>query len=447
MRTLFFLCLPLLLTAQQKDKLHRLDLTDQAFELTGLSFNVTEVADSTRQPNGTYGRVYTGMMNRARDLGFEHSLTMNLQASLLRQITDRDLPQATLIIYGLRIDEEIGYSSERRRLQLSAGLKRLDENGQEEYYGPHTIADVEGGLDMTSGHDRALAEALSEVLHQLDADVQAGRTTSASLRTFAPMPAHLPNGAYQSFMDFRAGQVDTSVHLVPVKQLRLGVLMDLNFHTVAFATKGDTRGKERRQVWGYHYNGQHFVQLQGDFYELQRTLSGQILVMVPRGLLDAEQLTKNAVLGGLLGGAVGGVIAASATGSRDEEDLFALDLNRGDLNPYTVEEKLPQVAGRIVLHYRAPLHLPPLWVLLDDGYITVRPDEYLLFDHPGPIMVQVAQADDTTIEFELSRQTDRPSVYQVTTYDGEQLQDKAVHRRAAWDIKEAIEAGRLRAAY
>ena len=317
--------LPLLVFGQ-RTKTYALDISSTPIELAGLSFNVTRVVNGTGNSEGIYGQVYTGLLNKARDLTIRNGMELNLGAGIMRGITDRSLPQATLYVHLLRIDEEITMSSERRRLQLMASL---EVDGQ--HYGPRQYTEVKGGLDVTSGHAEALAEALSVVLHELDANLLDGQTGTTALAD-NPLPKGLPNGAYYSVADFRIGRVDTTAKL-HFRSAEIGQYVDDQaYYRARFLRPRAMKWKEHREFWGYHHEGRSFVFLQDQYYEVAPNDQGRMLVSIPEGLTDVETMTKWTAVGAGVGGLVGGVVIGNGL-NRGGATVYELDVTTGSLTP------------------------------------------------------------------------------------------------------------------
>ncbi|WP_420461315.1 hypothetical protein [Neolewinella sp.] len=317
--------LPLLLFGQ-RTKTYALDISSTPVELMGLSFNVTRVVDGTGNTEGFYGQVYTGLFNKTRKLTIKNGMELNLGAGLMRSITDRNLPQATLHIHLLRIDEEITVTSERRRLQLMASL---EVDGQ--HFGPQQYTEVRGGLDVTAGHADALAKALSAVLYELGTDLLDGLTGTTSLAD-NPLPEGLPNGAYYSVADFRIGRVDTTAKL-HFRGAEVGQYVDDRaYYRARFLRPRAMKWKEHREFWGYHHEGRSFVFLQDQYYEVAPNAQGRMLVSIPEGLTDVEAMTKWTAVGAGVGGLVGGVVIGNGL-NRGGATVYELDLVTGSLTP------------------------------------------------------------------------------------------------------------------
>ena len=371
-------CIPLLLLAQEKP--YVLDLGTTTTDLTDLSYNVGQVIDETGIEDGVYGQVYTGLLNNGRPLTFAGGgLALNLTGQLLRSVTERDRPRATLVVHYLRIDEEITMTSESRRLQLLASLELPGPDGTPLRYGPEQTVQVKGGLDVTAGHATALAEVLTEVLRALDADVRAGRSSNTDL-SYNPLPAGLPDGAYYSVADFRLGRVDTSLQLSLKKEEIAGHVDGQTFQRLIFERPEREDRQQLRELWGYHYRGGSYVAIQNAYYQVQPAADGSMLVVVPDGIIDPEWLTKQAALNGALFGALG-VIAMSGRTSKEPTDLYRLDLTSGALLPSTKGFDATAMAKTIILHYTGAAGQDALLVVLDGEPRLVPPGAYLSIDH------------------------------------------------------------------
>ena len=369
---------PLLLIAQQKS--YVLDLGTTTTDLTGLSYNVGQVIDATGIEDGVYGQVYTGMLNNGRPLTFAGGgLALNLTGHLLRSVTERDRPRATLVIHYLRIDEEITMTSESRRLQLLASLEIPGPDGKPLRYGPEQTVQVKGGLDVTAGHATALADVLTEILRALDADVRAGRSSDTDL-SYNPLPEGLPDGAYYSVADFRLGRVDTSLRLNLKSEEMAGHVDGQTFRQLTFERPEREERQQVRELWGYHYRGESFVSIQDAYYQVQPAADGSMLVVVPDGIIDPEWMTKRTALNSALFGVVGAMVMSGRT-SKEPTDLYRLDLTSGALLPSTKGIDATVLANTIMLHYTGAAGQDTLVVILDGEPHLVPPGAYLSIDH------------------------------------------------------------------
>ncbi|MCP9236483.1 hypothetical protein [Lewinella sp. JB7] len=382
MRFPTFICLllPCLLHAQD-NKPYPLQIADQPVDLTGLSFQVTEVVDETGITNGRYGTVYTGLMNNARDVTFEPTLAMDLHAAIVRSATERDLPPATLVVRFFRLDEEIQAASERRRLQFEAALRTTNEEGRIQTYGPRQQTVVEGGLDVTSGHAAAVAEALAVLLHELDADLRDGNTETA--REFSP--GNMPDGAFFSVADYRAGRIDTTLRLHLAARNTTRVLEDIAYEEAFFNRPDDLTRRAVREVWGYYHGGVTYLCIQQRFHTLRTGADGQAYVFIPGGIPDPEKVTQRIVVGQLMFGALGGAIAGAGA-ARNVPELYRLDLTTGGLEPVRiVQDYKNDYTDRIILHHPAADGAPEITVRINDREYRLPAGTHVVVDRGGTL--------------------------------------------------------------
>ncbi|MGB3798966.1 MAG: hypothetical protein WA952_04075 [Lewinella sp.] len=403
----FTLILPLLLTAQT-DKVYTLDISDQKIDLNGLSFRIGEVMDETGVTDGRFGTVYTGLLNNGRDVTIQNGIAMNFKSALVRNTTQAELPAANLAVRFLRLSEELTPTSERRRLQLEAMLEMPGTDGDPVRYGPRIVTRVEGGIDVTGGHPAALADVLSELLHLLDEDLQNG--VAADPLAGGIKPAELPNGAFYSVADYRAGRVDAGLSLERQSRNLVYRHEGTPFFRAAFDRPAEVSRSDVRELWGYHHEGVSYLYIQRNFYSIQEDAEGTTLVAIPGGITDPEAMTKQAAIGGLLLGAIGGAIAGSIRSGSNEE-FFQLDLNSGALLPRPGTEQSVSYADRILLHNIASVDTPEMLAALGGKQYRLGPGQFADLDGAGELTVGFDGQQEDSREYKIWGTEGRPALY------------------------------------
>ena len=402
---LFIVLLPCGLLAQSR-KGHPLDLADVSLDLSGLSFRVNEVRDETGVVDGRYGTVYTGMLNKTRDLVIPTGLELNWKTAFLRNTADRNLPTATLLVRFFRLDEEITATSERRRIQLEAALA-LTEDGA--VYGPQVVTSVQGGLDVTSGHPDAVAAALVELLGRLEADVQAGNLADAGPRGKVAYGS-LPDGVYYSAADYRIGKPDTDFTLTMTGRQRGFAVDGMDLYEADFRLPEDVSRRRLREIWGCQYGGVAYLYLQGRFYAIRTDADGTSVVGVPGGITDPEALTKQMAVGGLMLGAVGGAIAGSIK-MQSEEEVFQIDLTSGALEPYAAGHEQVPHPNRILLHYVAGPDSPDITASVGDRQYRLAPGQYIDLDEEGALTLASADGSGKPRSYRIWDTVGQPTLF------------------------------------
>jgi hypothetical protein len=378
--------------SQKSPSPHHLDFSHRDLPDTRLSFNVTAVRNETRVIDNTYGTAYTGMFNKERTVAFENGMETQLSALFLRNIRNRDLPEATLVMHFFRLDEEITPSSERRRLQMQASLEVENADGTFTTYGPVEGTELRSGMDVTAGHETAIVKKLATMVRELD-DLVRTRTVATPVdeTTFTPMPPGLGNGAYHSILDFRAGEVDTRVQAALFRKEDIATYKGHTHQVVGLRPIMSTRGRELRRVWGYHYLGRSYLNLNGEFYELSVDEHGQVFVVIPEGITDTQAMTERVITAGAVGGLIGGVImAATSPGNQEGTVAYEVDLRTGELaeeSPRFLPPEREQIG--IIFHHDSPLNAQAVKLSTPEGEVTVEPGEYVLLDHDQKVTVSV----------------------------------------------------------
>lgn len=351
------------------------------------------------------------MLNNQRDLVVQDGLEVNLGAALLRNSREEGLPRATLLVRYLRIDEEITVTGERRRLQLEAALEVAAPDGEAWVYGPLQVSEVKGGLEVTDGHAGALASSLSELLHELDAAVREGRTGEPLAAAFTA-PADLPDGAYYSVADFRAGRVDTSVHLAFVGREIAWLNETGTFYEAEFIRPEELSRRDFRELWGYQHEGTSYLYLQRNYYSIQTDKERRTYVAIPGGVVDVETRTKQAAIGGLLFGAVGGAVAGLA-GGRSKDDLYTLDLVSGALAPQPGPVDTEHFTDRILVHHVSPAGSPDLVVQFNGKEYELSPGAYTVLDTGGSLGLSTPAPSVKPLSKSIWTTEGKPAVYTV----------------------------------
>ncbi|WP_157974389.1 hypothetical protein [Lewinella sp. IMCC34183] len=404
---------PLLLYGQKTRHL-LLDLDDHPILQHDRSFIAVEAVDATGAGTGGYGNVYTGLVNTHRELHFRGGLTNTLKKALLLGVADPAMPRARLIVHDLRIDEEITMTSERRRLQLLVSLE-LTRDEEPLLLGPLQEAEIQGGMDVTGGHSRALSEAIGRLLDRFDTLLSEGKLpTNPAGFVRETDPSRLPDGAYHTYADYRIGRVDTSVHLIAGPPRWQANRVGLTFSEVSLEAGADQRVRNRKAVWGYHVDGRSYLQLANKFHELKKDREGRTLVFVKGGLVDPERITKQVVIGSAVGGLLGGALASAVSRPAQAHTLFEVDLRTGGLIPYEVAVAVrksepatlvsaePEGGQSIIVHRNGERQfLHPGEVLLVD------PEESLSFTIPGG----PRKSDGKDFRAGI---TDQPALYQLS---------------------------------
>ena len=384
----------------QTPKLAQFSLGTVTADTDGLSFNITDVRDETG--TAAHGRVYVGIENAERELVFKDNLGMQLTSLMVRSIVDRELPPATLVVHDLRYDDTVEGRKKFNRLQLRVSVETYP-NGDTLRYGPTTKQGVVGGVHNHGGrHAPQLAAYLGEALADLDTDVRRGYTVSTVQDQPRVDHSALADGAYYSYIDFRAGRVDQTLRFDVSSRQHVANLAGRDYHSLEFSRRPGLKSRDARQVWGYQYGGRSYMLLEGRLYEMQVTEPGLATVVVPGGLRDVTEITKRVLVadalttwlpfGEVLGEVVGGAITKGGN-LRDGVGVLQLDLQTGALRrkPLHIPPAEPITAGTI-LYYPGKIGDPSVLVSQPNelGWTTVGPGEYTVIKTNGTVELKLA---------------------------------------------------------
>ena len=383
----------------QTPKLALFSLGEVTVNTDGLSFNITNVRDETG--TAAHGRVYVGVENAERELVFKDNLEMQLTSLMVRSIVDRELPPATLVVHDLRYDDEVDGRRKFNRLQLRVSVETYN-NGDTARYGPTTKQGVVGGVHNHGGrHAQQLAAYISEALAVLDADVRRGHTVS----TMQDQPwidhSALADGAYYSYIDFRAGRVDRTLQFDVSSEQHVANLDGRDYHSLEFSRRPGLKLRDARQVWGYQHGGRSYMLLEGSLHEVQGTEPGLATVVVPGGLRDVTEISKRIIIadaltmwlpfGEVLSEVVGEVVTKGGN-LRDGVGVLQLDLQTGALRrkPLNIPPAEPITAGTI-LYYPGKIGDPSILVSLPNelGWTTIGPGEYTVIETNGTVELRL----------------------------------------------------------
>jgi len=254
-----------------------LDFSDQQLVLPNdLPFVINRVIDA-RGIDSPVGIAHKGLGNRAVAVMIKDGID-NAWTSLFQQVNAENnvkLPNAVLRITGLRIDEFITAMKEVRRITIEGELA-YPSNGDFAVYGPVQLLEISGGLDVTSGHSRATAELLTKLVWELQKLVLLGEVShtipAANIdQPVSSFPIEDTNfnspadGVYLTYMDYRAGRVDTSLQLPIAHQEILYTNEALELLGGDLDRPEAIRWKDL-DVWGFQFQSKSYVRLRRDFY-------------------------------------------------------------------------------------------------------------------------------------------------------------------------------------
>lgn len=409
---LLTLLFPLLLPAQ----VFQLDVSRTSVDLSGLSYYVSEVRNETGVTDGRYGEVYTGMLNSRRSVIFKVSMEHNLLVTLLRNTTERELTAGTLLVRYLRVDEDHSQEVQQRELRIEAVLEVAGQDGTTLQYGPRQVSRVARALDVSAGHSRALASALSELLRLLDADRQAGRQAPPAAPLARPT-GYRPEGAYYSLADYRAGRVDTTLRLMLAEHRVARVSEQAIFYEVDFRRPDSLSRRALAPVWGYHRGGKDFLFVENRLLSLERDTAGQLFVAVPGGLQDPKASTvrelKNVALTSTFG--LIGTLFTKSSDIHGEQELFLVDERSGGLQSQLAARETRGYLDSILLLNVSPPNATPLSVRFDGVTYRIPPGSYVAVAGGGALFIG---PDDRPQEVTLRQSPDQPTVYTLTGRGG-----------------------------
>ena len=375
---------------------YEIDFTSPVANRHDMPFYLTAVVDRSLN-DGIVGTAHTGGANKARDIRLRYGTEVALLRALRFNRTEPrgNRPAATLNLLLLTLSETILMAKETGRIDLAATLSVETEGGEMVHYGPASYSEVSGGLDVTGGHKKRLLEGLTSIMEQLAVAYTNGRTLSAPVPEYRPLIGPIPNGAYHSQLDFALGRIDTTIGLTPSSLRPIATYGKVSFSQAKMERAAGVSRRDLDELYGYHHEGRHYLQVKGRFFEVGRTPDGKVVGFLPRDLyrVMGEQQTRAAILGAAFGGAIGGVIAGAAgAGAEDGNALVLYQFDPRSAGFQPVIDSTEQTAASVAATNLAeldPIHFfylapeadatPDLIVTATGQTHRLRPGDHLSF--------------------------------------------------------------------
>lgn len=418
MKLLSFLIALLLCTtlnAQQYDA-YVIDLKKQELDILVYPVNISQVVDARERSGAPIGVGHNGLNNHPVLLNLEGGVSPALEELFSRGIQQRSLPGGILRITYLRIDEYITSWSERRRIDVEAEFL-LPRGNEYVKYGPVSVSDFSGGLDVTNMHNRALTESLRGLVRLISKEVEANRTTGIMTKEELEAPlTEFPvssiefgmqaNGIYPTFMHFRAGDVvEYPIEFKDFKVLHTDTA-GVEYAGGKIKFRGATDKTTLRDAWGINYGGRAFLNFRGDFYQIQKFSDGTLRGLLPETIFNSGADGNAVFAGGVMFGLIGSAVAAAAT-TPDNNKLVPtqLDLSTGEVVAESVLHKRNKVGQVALVSSTFNKEKIALVVRRENGKLFVlQPGDYLLVDAGERIVINPG----TKMEYPLRPRTDYP---------------------------------------
>ncbi|OAV44148.1 hypothetical protein [Lewinella sp. 4G2] len=335
------------LTAQEVDRELLISFDRTKLNLVQVPHRITEII-SLGDDFAPLGVGYRGLDYTPYLLFLREGRNWSFNDLLSRTIQNQQAPEAVLRITGLTANQQIGFSAVRIKVELEAELLIPQPDGDYLAYGPvrHVQMQTGGGV-IRKGAPREIAELLKVVVTELSAIATAeeggthlAKSELTSVRSTYPISeiraSDLPNGIFHTYMDFRAGAVDTT-HDIQMRHQKTIYTDDQEqgFGKLDFDRPETLDKSEFRGIWGVQYEGQTAINLiDGNFYNLRQMEDGRFYTMIPPNFLTSryEGSGSVAAMSGAFG-LLGGLTAAAFNQIREKSEItwFDYDLASGQL--------------------------------------------------------------------------------------------------------------------
>ena len=367
-----------------------------SLQLHDLPIHIDTVVDARGAPDQPLGVGFRGLTARPVDLFLAGDVDGAFSRVLTSSFQQRDHPKSILRITFLSINEYLLAYKQRREIAIEAELAVPTGNGYA-VYGPHRITEEHSpGRDLTNNHDEALVVILERIIRELEA-FYVNRTDPIKMdceQVYLPANHYeiqnkelsvIPDGVFTTFMDFRAGRVETMFKATIRKTLAVRSDDAGSQFTVVRLQSGDLlHFDEFRKLWGVQVDGKTYFTIDDIGYEVKRTPTGQLICVVPGAVFDRSPDAASVIVGGALFGLAGGYIAGAMATPNGKADLRVreIELSTGRLAYFNGEPEdegddrdSPRVA--IVSADRNRMNRPITLTLEDGRKFSMRPNEYV----------------------------------------------------------------------
>ncbi|WP_020571500.1 hypothetical protein [Neolewinella persica] len=419
---LIVLTSPLFAQADPGKDILELDFGGYEIDLTDIPFLIDEVIDATGTGGASLGTAHKGIGNRQVDLKIKNGLELGLSSLFLRSANQREETLAKVRITALTLNEFVGATSESAKVELEAELAIPSKDGFL-LYGPLRFVDVRSGIDVTDGHPRALIKALEKILRQFPEEVAAtpGRTVSEPELRKAPNDyavdkkdlKEIPDGFYQTFMDFRAGTVSHPVR--PEVRKTRDPHIDENgkaYEIITLKRPQEVKAREFQEFWGAQIDGKPYLKIQDNYFEVWRDEQQQLMVALPRELFKSENggtIAAASAMFGIIGGLVAsaivdgdyGEIAIYRFSSRDGKVIVS-ETNSADEVSGVILNSSDFSSKDNVLRIRNTAGMSKV----------VKPGEYILLGEVEEVCLSVDDGQETCEKISVNESSS--TFYQIT---------------------------------
>ncbi|NJC27865.1 hypothetical protein [Neolewinella antarctica] len=370
--------------AQSADEVVLINFDGEQLDLSDSPYHITEIISIQTDARSPIGIAYRGHNSTPHYIRLEGSQEKALASLLNKATQDDQLPQAILRVTGLAANQQISFMSTRINLALEAELLLPTTEGGYLVYGPVRKVRRESAGYVKRSVPGKLTELLDQVIASLVQLPGAGGVARKISGAEANSPpeiypvqqlagSEIPDGIYESFLDFRAGRPSTLVTVAPGTPELIYIDEERKkYHKVLFSRPDEINKRAFREIWGVQQGGHSYFRLpDGSFYQLQRTPENDFLVSIPNGLVlmkyDAS-VAEATFYYGLTGGLL---VANLKYPYGGEISTFRYNLAAGQFEPAHPELSSAPAARLLVTNSRFSKKKHQLLIQKENGLSTL----------------------------------------------------------------------------
>lgn len=450
---LLFVASPIFAQSSSEKDILELDFGGYEIDLTTVPFLIDEVIDATGTGGASLGIAHKGIGNRQVELKIRNGLNLGLSSLLLRSAPKQNTSPAKLRITALTLNEYMGTTSETAKVEMEAALAIPSENGYV-VYGPLQYVDVRSGLDVTDGHPRAVIKALENILQRFtgEMDKHPGLAITESELREAPASyaidyralEEIPDGFYQTFMDFRAANVSHPV-TPEIRKPRTPYLDETGqaYEITSLKRPQEIKGRDFQEFWGAQIDGKPYLKVQDNYFEIRRDEQHQLIVALPKELFKDKNVGTIAAASAMFGILGGLVASAIVEGDFGEMAVYQFSSRDGKVIPRE-SEVVDDVSG-VILNSSSFSSKDNLLRVRDTTgqQKLVKPGEYIILKEVEEICLTIDKEPEACEKVSLSKHP--TTLYQITVKKNGRYRLEWMPDEAALAAARQLKKGEVRA--
>lgn len=365
-------------------------LEDKLLKTKNFPYVITRVTDARAQPYAI-GIAKTGLNNRRVPAFSKNELSFEIAQLFKRSLGTDTSGHPPLIV---RINQLFVYespvSAEQAFLEISLSFLKAVPDGYMELATIGATSVKGSGLDVSHKHDDNIVAGIDDCLQTFLERAQLGLLNSQLLPEAGlhelPIPYAFsmmqtgPNkaGVYHTFSDF----LNNTPNENPGIPIVMKEFPGKGKRATYYKLEDGKKLQESLNIWGVSDGKDAYALVSGTYYRIKR--SGDSLLLMLPGPVNADEAIGAAVIGGLVGGIIGGaIVGAIAAGKEGPATLYQIDLLTSSLTPVDLPNSR-RMEARVVL-FCSEFAKSPITVRLDGKELcTLEKGTYQRLRLPPP---------------------------------------------------------------